>query len=200
MRLTFEERLERLWSLYHTPAGKKMFRYVAQSAATTLFSFAVLGLVYGVFRLWTEVPSTVFANCVATVPSYFLNRNWVWGKSGRSHLLKEVVPFWVASVVGIVLSIFTASEARHLGLTYFPHHHGIRTGLVEGANLLAFGLLWIVKFLVFNRLFRVAPADAQDLDAQGLDAQGSDAAASQVRSSDAAAPIVGTRAVSRESL
>ena len=153
------ERLERLRLLYRTPAGRRLIRYTAQSAITTLFSFSVLGLVYGVFRLWTEVPSTLFANVVATLPSYFLNRNWVWGKSGRSHLWREVVPFWAASVVGIVLSIFTASEARHLGLTYFPHEHGARTGLVEGANLLAFGLLWILKFLVFNRLFKVHPVE-----------------------------------------
>ncbi|MGH9028686.1 MAG: GtrA family protein [Acidimicrobiales bacterium] len=153
------ERLERFWRLYDTPGGKKMFRYVAQSVATTLFSFAILGLVYGVLRLWTEVPSTVFANVVATIPSYFLNRNWVWGKGGRSHVLREVVPFWVASIAGIILSIFTASEARHLGLEYFPHHHGLRTLLVEGANLFAFGLLWIFKFLVFNRVFRVHPVE-----------------------------------------
>jgi putative flippase GtrA len=155
------ERIERLWRLYHTPAGKRLFRYVAQSAITTLFSFALLGLVYGLFKLWTEVPSTVFANVVSTVPSYFLNRNWVWGKSGRSHLMKEVVPFWATSVAGILLSILTASEARHLGLTEFPHHHGLRTALVEGANLFAFGVLWILKFLIFNRLFHVHPIEEQ---------------------------------------
>jgi putative flippase GtrA len=147
------ERLERLWRLYHTPSGRKMFRYVAQSAITTVFSFLVLGFVYGVLRLWTEVPSTVFANVVATVPSYFLNRNWVWGKRGRSHVFKEVVPFWLASIAGIVLSIFTATGARHIGIEYFPHHHGLRTVLVEVANLAAFGILWIAKFVLFNKLF-----------------------------------------------
>ncbi|HUC37788.1 MAG TPA: GtrA family protein [Acidimicrobiales bacterium] len=149
--------LERLAQICRTPAGKKMIRYVLQSAITTAVSFIVLGIVYGVFKLWSEVPSTVFANVVATVPSYFLNRNWVWGKSGRSHLVREVAPFWAASITGIVLSIFAATAARHVGQTYFLHDHGIRTGLVEGANLLAFGLLWIFKFLVFNHLFRDLP-------------------------------------------
>jgi putative flippase GtrA len=131
-----------------------MVRYIVQSAITTAVSFIVLGIVYGVVKLWTEVPSTLFANLVAVVPSYYLNRNWVWGKGGRSHLWKEVVPFWAASLVGIGLSVLTSSEARHIGLTYFPHHHAERTALVEGANLLAFGILWVLKFLVFNRLFR----------------------------------------------
>jgi putative flippase GtrA len=153
------ERVERLRSAYNTPAGKKMFRYVVQSAITTVVSFVVLGLVYGVFKVWTEVPSTLFANVVAVVPSYYLNRNWVWGKGGRSHLLKEVAPFWAASLVGIGLSVLTSSEARHLGLKYFAHAHGTRTAMVEGANLLAFGVLWVLKFLVFNRLFREHPVD-----------------------------------------
>lgn len=153
MRPAPVESLERLWRLYHTPSGRKMIRYAMVSIVSTAVSFAVLGIVYGVARLWSEVPSTVFANVVATVPSYYLNRNWVWGKGGRSHLFKEVLPFWAASAAGIVLSIFTSTEARHLGETYFLNDHGIRTGLVEVANLLAFGLLWIVKFLLFNKLF-----------------------------------------------
>ncbi len=153
MRPTLVENLERFWRLYHTPAGRKMIRYALVSVVSTAVSFAVLGIVYGVVRLWSEVPSTVFANVVATVPSYYLNRNWVWGKRGRSHLLKEVMPFWAASIAGIVLSVFTSSEARHLGQTYFLNDHGIRTGLVEAANLFAFGLLWILKFLLFNKLF-----------------------------------------------
>jgi len=157
---TFAALLKRPIRMHHTPAGKRLVRYISQSAITTVFSFAVLGLVYGVLRLWTEVPSTVFANVVATVPSYYLNRNRVWGKSGKSHLKKEVLPFWVTSVIGILLSILAAGEARHIGLTYFPHNHGARTALVEGANLFAFGVLWIGKFLVFNRLFHVpSPTD-----------------------------------------
>jgi putative flippase GtrA len=155
--------LVRLWRLYQTPAGKRLVRYAAVSGISTVVSFSVLGIVYGVFRWWTEVPSAVFANLVASVPAYYLNRTWSWGKSGRSHVLKEVLPFWTMTVMGIALSIFTASEARHLSDVHHLHHLG-RTVLVEGANTGAFAILWVVKFLVLNRLFRVHPlaeAEAQ---------------------------------------
>ena len=56
------------------------------------------------------------------------------------------------SVVGIALSIGTASLAHHLSNVYNLHHFG-RTVVVEGANTGAFAILWVVKFLVFNRLF-----------------------------------------------
>src|ERR1700730_8059815 len=81
----------RLWRLYHTPTGKKMFRYTMVSVISTVVSFSVLFLVYGVLRVWSEVPSTIFANLVASVPAYYLNRNWSWGKSGGAHLLNAVV-------------------------------------------------------------------------------------------------------------
>jgi putative flippase GtrA len=152
----------RLWRLYHTPQGKKMFRYTMVSVISTLVSVTVLALVYGVFQVWTEVPSTLFSNIVATVPSYYLNRSWAWGKSGRSHLRREVLPFWGLSIAGMLLSIVTSTEARNIGLAHFQHHHTLRTILVLLANLLAFGVLWIVKFLVFNRLFHVKPVDDEE--------------------------------------
>jgi putative flippase GtrA len=151
-------RLVRLWRYRKTPEGKKMFRYTMVSVISTVVSIATLGLVYGVFRLWTEVPSTLFANAVATVPSYYLNRNWAWGKTGRSHIRREVLPFWGLSIAGMLLSIATSTEARNFGIHHFEHDHLARTALVEGANVLAFGILWVVKFVVFQRLFHTSPA------------------------------------------
>lgn len=146
----------RLWRLYQTPLGKRLFRYSMVSVVSTIVSLGTLAIVYGVFRVWTEVPSTLFANLVAVVPSYYLNRNWAWGKSGRSHVTREVVPFWVASVAGILLSIVTSSGARDFSQRHHFHHFG-STVVVEGANIFAFGVLWVLKFVVFNRLFHVTP-------------------------------------------
>ena len=157
--------LARLWRIYHTPTGRKMIRYAMVSVISTMVSFTVLGLVYGVFRLWTEVPSAVFANLVASVPAYYLNRHWSWGKSGRSHVFKEVVPFWSMTAVGIVLSILTAAEAHHLSNVHHLHHFG-RTVVVEGANTGAFAVLWVLKFLVFNRLFKVHPVAELEAEAE----------------------------------
>ena len=114
----------------------------------------MLFLVFGVLRLWAEVPSTVFANAVATFPSYWLNRNWAWGKTGRSHLMKEVVPFWIMAASGIGFSIVGASLAHHISTV---HHlnHAEPTALVLAANVLSFGMFWVAKLLLFNRLFHV---------------------------------------------
>ena len=59
------------------------------------------------------VAANVVANVVATVPSYVLNRRWVWGRGGRSHFWREVMPFWVLSFIGLAFSsppVWLASE------------------------------------------------------------------------------------------
>ncbi len=151
---------DRLWRLCRTPQGFRLIKYATVSAISALTSLIVLTLVFGVFRLWGEVWSTLFANVVAGFPSYFLNRQWVWGKSGRSHIWREVVPFWVLSLTGIAFALVTAAWARHFADAHDLEHLA-RTALVDGANIAAFGILWILKFLVFNRLFaEIADAEA----------------------------------------
>ncbi len=150
-----------LWQKRHTPEAKRLFRYTMVSVISTVVAFSVLALVFGVLHLAGPVVSTVIANAVAVVPNYYLNRKWVWGKGGRSHLMKEVVPFWAMSAIGIVVSIFGAAIARHIGVT---HHlaHFEQTVVVLAANILSFALFWVLKFIVFNRLFRVHPLEELD--------------------------------------
>jgi putative flippase GtrA len=54
--------------------------------------------------------ANVLATAVGTVRSYVLNRRWVWGRDGASDLWREVVPFWIPSFSGLVLS--TAGPTR----------------------------------------------------------------------------------------
>ena len=130
-----------------------MFRYTLVSVISTAVYLAVLILVFGFLHLWSEVPSVLFASAVATVPSYFLNRKWAWGKSGRSHLLKEVIPFWATSIVGLLVATLTAALAHSFSTLHHLKHFD-RTVVVVGATFAAAGLLWIGKFLIFDRLFR----------------------------------------------
>jgi putative flippase GtrA len=121
------------------------------SSAVSLF---VIFIVYGVLRLWSEVPSTVFGNVVATFPSYWLNRKWAWGKHGRSHFMKEVVPFWTMAGLGIAFAIVGAALAHHIGVALDLDHAEL-TLLVLFANVMSFAIFWVAKLLVFNRVFKI---------------------------------------------
>jgi putative flippase GtrA len=131
------------------------------SVISTVMAFTVLGIVFGVLRLWTEVPSAIFANIVMIVPNYYLNRAWVWGKFGRSSWRREVLPFWIISVWGIVLSIATAALAHHISAANHLSHNAA-TALLLTITLFAFGVVWALKFLIFNRMFRVVGIRGHD--------------------------------------
>jgi putative flippase GtrA len=149
----------RLWEFCHTPEGTKVVRYTLVSAISALTSLVILTIVYGVLRLWSEVFSTLFANVMAGIPSYLLNRHWVWGRSGRSHIWREILPFWVMSITGIGFALYTATLAHNFADSHHLHHLA-RTVLVVGANIAAFGILWLLKFIILNRLFaQIAEAE-----------------------------------------
>lgn len=98
--------------------------------------------------------ANVIATAVATVPSYVLNRRWVWGRSGSSHWWREVVPFWSLSFGGLVLSTIAVHQADHMAGTAGWVGTG-RTLALLSANIGAFGLLWIGQFVLLDRvLFR----------------------------------------------
>jgi putative flippase GtrA len=153
--------LDRLRSLYawlHTHEGRKIFRYTMVSVISTIVSLTVIALVFGVFGLKSEVISTIIGNAVATVPSYWLNRRWAWGKTGRSHVMKEIVPFWTMAALGIAFSIVGASVAHHIGVKYNFSHLEL-TVVVLVANVISFAIFWVAKLMVFNKMFKVELAE-----------------------------------------
>ena len=70
------------------PSSVKLIKYASVSLISTVVSQITLILVFGVYHLMSEVPANILANVLATVPSYALNRRWVWGKSGQVALLE----------------------------------------------------------------------------------------------------------------
>ena len=90
------------------------------------------------------------ATCIATVPYYYLNRMWVFKKSGRSHLTKEVLPFWTIAFVSLVLSTLAVKFAG--SQVHAISSKNVRGAILVAANLATYGILWIAKFVVFNRI------------------------------------------------
>jgi putative flippase GtrA len=127
---------------------RKLLRYGAVSVVSTATSMTVLGLLVAT-RALTPGWANLVATAVGTVPSFELNRRWVWGRTGRRSLSGEVTPFAVLSFAGLALSTLAVSVAGHLaaGLDTAP-----RTIAVEAASVAAFGSLWLLQFVVLDRL------------------------------------------------
>lgn len=150
--MKYSPRSLKTWSRTHQ--GKKVVRYTLTSAVTTVISFSAVAGLYG-FRI---IPSVIWAtltgNLIGTVPAYNLNRRWTWNKRGRSSFRTEIVPFLTMTAFGIAFSQLGAWWAKH-EVNVHDWSHLVNTGLVAGANLVCFGIFWVLKLMLFNRIFHV---------------------------------------------
>lgn len=138
-------------------------RYVLVSITTVCLGLVVIGVAFGLLH-WSARSSNYVAFVVTGVPSYYLNRAWAWKKTGRSHLLKEVIPFWTVAFAGLATSTWSVDfvDSHAAAMT---SSRVLRTGLVMFATMAAFGVIWILKFLVLNR-YLFAPVVAEPTDAR----------------------------------
>ena len=136
-----------------TPGRKKAIKYTLVSVISVFVTLVAFVLLNGVFRV-DAVVSNILSVTAGGIPSFWLNRRWAWGKTGESHVWKEHIPFWVMNFTGLALSTWWVAIAERWGLDNLDSH-ALRTALNAGANLGAFGVLWVGKFMIFNKLFFV---------------------------------------------
>ena len=137
-----------------TSIVQRMSRCFFVSVGTTGLSAAVLVAL----ALGAGVPAgsaNVIAVCCGIAPSYFFNRKWAWGRTGSSDLVREVAPFWLLSLTGLVASTLAVAMVAHATSGWSTSARSIALPL---ANLSVFGVLWLVQFALLDRvLFRVVP-------------------------------------------
>ncbi len=130
-----------------TDAGKRALRY----SATSLIAVGITQILLLIFLRglkYTETSSNLYATMITSIPAFVLNKYWVWGKRGRAHMRREVIPFWAFSVAGWALSTGAVSLVAHVG----EPQSTIRTLSVMFANITGFGVLWVLKFLFLDKI------------------------------------------------
>lgn len=130
---------------------------MAVSVVTVAVSQIALFVLYAGLH-WTARSANVLACVAGGIPSYYLNRSWTWGKSGRSHLLKELLPFWAIAFLGLVFSTWTADVAEGRAVDVTSSRLG-QALIINGAVIAAFGVLWVAKFFLFNKVLFVQDED-----------------------------------------
>jgi len=146
---------------------RKLLRYAAVSAIATALSLTILGVLVATGAT-TAGWANLIATGVGTVPSFELNRRWVWGKRGSRSIAAEIGPFCALSFAGLALSTIAVSGASRwasgdgLGV-------GARTLVAEVANVATFGTLWVGQFVILDRvLFRARTRSTEPLPLSAL--------------------------------
>jgi putative flippase GtrA len=144
-----------------SPPLQRVARCLSVSVFTTLVSLTTLAILTSAFGV-TPWRANVVATAVGTVPSYQLNRRWVWRLRGASDMRREVAPFWALSLTGLLVSTLAVDRADRLAST-LGITGVVRTGSLLAANVTAFALLWVGQFLLLDRvLFRHRPPVAPE--------------------------------------
>jgi len=132
-----------------SPHFSRFLKFATVSVITTVVAQTILFVLYPDL-VHSAMGSNVIATCVATVPAYYLNRSWTWGKRGKSHLWKEVMPFWIIALVGLVLSTVMVGVAAHNADHITSSHEG-KIIIVHLANFVTYGLIWVGRYSILNK-------------------------------------------------
>lgn len=147
----------------HRPSGPtranqiaRLTRYLVSSGVAVVVSTTTITLLVGLSWLPSAAWATLVGNLVAAVAAYHLHRRWVWSKSGTSHLTREVIPYAVTTVAAILLAMGLATLAGSQ-ITNFHLTTHARALVIAGLNIFSFGIFWLAKLVVFNRVFSSPP-------------------------------------------
>ncbi|MCO8126359.1 GtrA family protein [Acidimicrobiia bacterium EGI L10123] len=147
-------------ALGRRPWIAKLAKYSAASLAGVVTSTSTLFLMLEVFDV-APVPSNIAAVTVGAVPNYLINRAWTFNKRGAHSFTREVLPFWGMAILGLIISTFAVAWAAG--------RYDENTLILMMANVGSFGLLWVGRFFILDRLLFKPLADIleEHEDAEG---------------------------------
>lgn len=133
----------------------KLLRYATVSAISSAVSLTILAALVA-SGATTAGWANVIATAVGTVPSFELNRRWVWGKKGRRSAWAEVGPYCALAFAGLAFSTLAVSMASRWATASGWGVEG-RTLAADTANIATFGTLWVFQYQIADRVLFKGP-------------------------------------------
>lgn len=122
--------------------GELAIRYSMVSVVGVTITQSLLVLFVGIMDL-DPTWSNVAAVSLTAVPVFVLNKRWVWSHDGKVSFRREILPFWVFTLAGLLLSTVMVTIAKGISDS---------TLLVMAASIGGFGILWVAKFLFLDQI------------------------------------------------
>jgi len=134
----------------------KVLRYGAGSIVATVCSETTFLILYGPVNASTTVSSSC-AWLAGALPNYLLNRSWTWGRRGRPSVTRELLPY-AAIILGTLGVAIVATTAGAAALRGTSVSDACQTVLVAGIYFLSYAVMFVFRFLLFDRLFAMRQA------------------------------------------
>jgi putative flippase GtrA len=134
----------------------RVLRYGSVSVISTATSFILLGIFVGILN-FPAVWANILAIAIGTIPSFELNRRWVWAQNGQRSIARQVIPYCLLSFAGLIVSTIAVHLAADATRT---STHLLHTVAVELASIGTYGALWIFQFVLCDRILFRSSVDA----------------------------------------
>lgn len=129
----------------------RITKYFFGSVLSGIISALTFIAMFGPGFLGSKGASLV-ASATGAISGYFLNRHWTWGKRGKAHFRKEVVPYWTT----VILTAIAAALVTGAVNAYVREQTSdrlIRTIVNTVAFVGTYGVSFVLKYGLFHRLF-----------------------------------------------
>lgn len=127
-------------------------RYTGASVVAAATSEVAILTAYGLGL--TAFVASVIAFVSGAIPNYVLNRRWAWQQRGKADRKRETLPYVTIIVVTALTAIGVTTLADHWAQAYVDSH-AWRTMIVGAVYLGTYGVMFILKFVLFDRLIFV---------------------------------------------
>ena len=132
------------------PLARKITGYCLGSIVAAVTSEAAFAVTYG----WGHA-GTTWASAAGfvggAVPNYILNRRWVWPDRRASSRTRELSRYAAVSLTAVVSAALITHWAESAA-RWFTADQGWRVALTAAAYLATSGLLFVAKFVLYERL------------------------------------------------
>jgi putative flippase GtrA len=125
-------------------------RFAAGSAIAMGCSQLAFLLAFGVFGA-SAAASGAVAFIVGAVPNFVIHRFWTWQRQGRAGMRRELTRYLgVITLNGLLATAVTAGTDRVVGAGI--DDHTLRTMVLAVTFAASYGLLFVLKFTLLDRL------------------------------------------------
>ena len=131
--------------------AERLVRYSLGSVICTAVSAAAFIVFFATAALGSRSASLA-ASGIAAIVGYYLNRRWTWGQRHRADLRTELIPYWVTIIVSALLAA-VVTGAVNSALRDSGASRGVRTAIDLLAYLGTYGVAFVAKYVLFNRMF-----------------------------------------------
>jgi putative flippase GtrA len=131
-------------------SGKKWIKYGSVSVVAIATSWVTFVIAHN-FAGQSLRASNLWAMAISTIPAFLLSRKWVWASDGVISMKREVIPFWVLSLVQAVISQLVLEAADGWIVSTFATKP-TQSAVALTLNLSLYGIMWVGKFFFLNNL------------------------------------------------